>query len=80
MPGHGPASRNVQDDVLLTRNYLEYLRQEMGAAADEMMNFDEAYQQTDWSEFQDYPAFEDANRINAYGQFLQMERELLDAF
>src|SRR5690625_4308461 len=23
VPGHGPASRNVQDDVLLTRNYLE---------------------------------------------------------
>lgn len=77
VPGHGPASRDVEKDISLTRDYLLYLRQEMGAAADEMMDFDEAYHATDWSQFEHHPAFEDANRINAYGQYLQMERELL---
>lgn len=77
VPGHGPASRDVEQDITLTREYLLYLRQEMGVAADEMMDFDEAYQNTDWSRFEHHPAFEDANRINAYGQYLQMERESL---
>lgn len=79
VPGHGPASRDVATDIKLTRDYLLYMRQEMGRAAEDMQDFEQAYQETDWSQFQDYPAFEDANRINAYGQYLQMERELLDA-
>lgn len=78
VPGHGRASSDTAQDMLLTRNYLEYLRQEMGAAVDEMIGFEEVYQSTDWSMFKDYPAFEDANRINAYGQYLLMERESLE--
>lgn len=78
VPGHGKASRDTAQDMLLTRNYLDYLRQEMGAAVEEMIGFEEVYQDTDWSMFEDYPAFDDANRINAYGQYLLMERESLE--
>ena len=41
------------------------------------MPFEEAYARTDWSRFSALPAFEAANRINAYGQYLVMEREML---
>jgi hypothetical protein len=39
--------------------------------------FDEAYRKTDWSRFSQVPAFDAANRINAYGTYLLMERESL---
>jgi hypothetical protein len=32
---------------------------------------------TDWSRYAKMPAFDAANRINAYGTYLLMERELL---
>jgi glyoxylase-like metal-dependent hydrolase (beta-lactamase superfamily II) len=78
IPGHGAASTNTKEDMALTRTYLEYLRKEMGAAVEDMMGFEEAYATTDWSQFESYPAFKDANRINAYGQYLVMERESLE--
>jgi glyoxylase-like metal-dependent hydrolase (beta-lactamase superfamily II) len=77
IPGHGPASRNVARDVVLTRDYLAYLRKVMGAAARDLEPFDEAYAKIDWSAFRNVPAFEQANRINAYGTYLLMEQELL---
>jgi len=77
IPGHGAASRNPKPDIELTRTYLLYLRQTMGAAARDLVPFDEAYKATDWFQFIDVPAFEVANRINAYGTYLQMEREML---
>jgi hypothetical protein len=39
--------------------------------------FEEAYAKTDWSGFAKVPAFDAANRVNAYGTYLLMERELL---
>ncbi len=78
VPGHGKSSTNTVEDMELTRDYLIFLRQEMGAAVEDMLDFETAYKQTDWSEFEDYPAFKDANRINAYGQYLRMERESLE--
>ncbi|TEA76866.1 MBL fold metallo-hydrolase [Allopusillimonas ginsengisoli] len=78
VPGHGASSTNTKEDMALTRTYLEYLRKEMGAAVEDMTGFEEAYASTDWSQFESYPAFEDANRINAYGQYLVMERESLE--
>lgn len=78
VPGHGASSTNTQEDMALTRSYLEYLRKEMGAAVEDMVDFETAYAATDWSRFQSYPAFDDANRINAYGQYLLMERESLE--
>lgn len=78
IPGHGASSTNTRADMALTRDYLEFLRKEMGAAVEDMVSFEEAYAQVDWSRFSAYPAFDDANRINAYGQYLVMERESLE--
>ena len=77
VPGHGPASRDVARDLALTRDYLAYLRATMGKAVADLDSFDEAYARTDWSRFAALPAFEAANRINAYGTYLLMEQEAL---
>ena len=75
--GHGAISRDPARDLTLTRDYLRFLRQEMGRAVEELLPFEEAYARTDWSRFKGVPAFDAANRVNAYGQYLVMERELL---
>ncbi len=75
--GHGRASTDALADLALTRDYLLFLRAEMGKAVDELLDFDEAYQRTDWSRFSSLPAFEDANRRNAYNVYLRMQREAL---
>jgi glyoxylase-like metal-dependent hydrolase (beta-lactamase superfamily II) len=77
VPGHGPATRDVQRDLVLTRDYLRFLRESMGAAVANLQSFDEAYAATDWSRFKGLPAFEQANRINAWGTYLRMEQEAL---
>ena len=77
IPGHGPASTDPQETIALTRAYLAHLREVMGAAVDEFIPFDEAYNEADWSRFKDLPAFEEGNRINAYQVYLSMEAELL---
>lgn len=77
IPGHGPASRDVARDLATTRDYLAYLRKTMGDAARDLEPFEEAYARTDWSKFRKLPAFEQANRINAYGTYLLMEQEML---
>ena len=77
IPGHGPASTEPNSTIALTRRYLAYLRQTMGNAVEEFTPFDEAYANTDWSEFKDLPAFDAGNRINAYQVFLSLEAELL---
>ena len=75
--GHGPVSRNPRKDLTLTREYLLYLRATMGKAVEELTPFDEAYAKVDWSRFAKVPAFDVANRINAYGTYILMEREAL---
>ena len=75
--GHGEPSRNPAADLALTRDYLIYLRQTMGKAVEDFVSFDEAYTRTDWTRFAKLPAFEAANRINAYGTYLLMEKESL---
>ncbi len=79
VPGHGPASRDVKRDLALTRDYLVYLRETMGRAVSELEAFDDAYARTNWSRYRALPAFEPANRINAYGTYLRMEQEELAA-
>ena len=75
--GHGRHSTDAAADLTLTRDYLRYLREQMGKAVDEMVPFEEAYARTDWRRFSKVPAFEAANRINAYGSYLTLERESL---
>ncbi len=79
VPGHGPASRDPQADLVLTRDYLLQLRKVMGDAVRDFVPVDEAVKGADWSRFSALPAFEAAHRINAYGTYLQMEREALAA-
>lgn len=75
VPGHGPASTEALQDLLLTRDYLAYLRATMGRAAREMTPFDEVYAATDWSRYEALPLFKLANRMNAYNTYLLMEQE-----
>ena len=75
--GHGQVSRDPIRDLALTNRYIIHLRAVMGKAVEEFVPFDEAYAKADWSAFANVPAFDAANRINAYGTYLLMERELL---
>ncbi|QJR10994.1 hypothetical protein DSM104443_02064 [Usitatibacter rugosus] len=77
VPGHGGVTRDPGKDLTLTREYIAYLRTTMGKAVEDFTPFEEAYAKTDWRRFEKVPAFDAANRINAYGQYLVMERELL---
>lgn len=78
VPGHGPASNNPKETISLTRRYLAYLRKVLGEGIEDLTPFDEVYAEADWSEFEDLPAFEAGNRINAYQVYLSMEAELLE--
>jgi glyoxylase-like metal-dependent hydrolase (beta-lactamase superfamily II) len=75
VPGHGAPSRTPRADLVFTRDYLQFLRAQMGKAARNLTPFDEAYAATDWSKYKNMPAFNEANRINAYNQYLRLEQE-----
>ncbi|MGB8599516.1 MAG: MBL fold metallo-hydrolase, partial [Burkholderiales bacterium] len=67
--GHGKVSTDPVSDLKLTQDYLTYLRRIMGKAVEDFVPFEEAYVKTDWSSFAKVPAFDAANRINAYGTY-----------
>lgn len=73
IPGHGKPSEDVQQAVTATRGYINYLRDTMRQAAADFVTFDEAYDATDWSMYEDMPAFDASNRGNAYRIYLEME-------
>ncbi len=75
VPGHGAPTRNYKDDLVFTHDYLTYLRQSMGQAASDLIPFEQAYEKTDWSKYRNLPAFNEANRVNAYNQYLRLEQE-----
>ncbi len=75
--GHGRHSTDAVGDLTQTRNYLEFLYRQMRAAFDEGVDFDAAYARTDWSGFAALPAFEAANRRNAYQAYLNVEHDAL---
>ena len=77
VPGHGGASDTPIQDLTLTRDYLRYVRQEMGKAVEDLTPFEEAYFHTDWSRYEHMPAFIEANRRNAYNTYILMEKESL---
>ena len=78
IPGHGPAASNPTQAISATRHYLEKVRLVMGNAVKNLDGFAETYEATDWSEFEKLPAFNAANRRNAYQVFLSMEEELFN--
>jgi glyoxylase-like metal-dependent hydrolase (beta-lactamase superfamily II) len=73
VPGHGPVSDGAREDLKLTRDYLQHLRDTMDEAARNLEPFEEAYVKADWSRFEGLPLFRAANRINAYNTYLLME-------
>jgi glyoxylase-like metal-dependent hydrolase (beta-lactamase superfamily II) len=76
IPGHGDASANVQEAVEFTSTYLQFVRDTMRTAAKNFVPFAQAYEQADWSKYEDTPAFEASNRGNAYRVYLEMEEEV----
>ncbi|WP_455201700.1 MBL fold metallo-hydrolase [Kaarinaea lacus] len=77
VPGHGAVSRNPDKALQFTRGYLEYLNHTMGEAVENLASFDEAYGQTDWSQYEKLPAFV-ANRMNAYFIYLRLEASSME--
>lgn len=78
IPGHGPAAKNPNQAISATRNYLAKVRSVMANAVQNLDDFAETYDKTDWSEFEKLPAFAEANRRNAYQVYLSMEEELFN--
>lgn len=76
VPGHGIASDQPQEAMDLTYRYLNFLLSQLTFFVDEMIPFDETYNAIDWSEFEDEPVFDTANRKNAYAVYLYLERVL----
>jgi glyoxylase-like metal-dependent hydrolase (beta-lactamase superfamily II) len=77
--GHGEHSNAVASDMLLTKNYLLHLRRAMRRAVDQGVDFLQAYAGTDWSAYNKLPAFDAANRNNAFNAYLAAERDSLAA-
>jgi glyoxylase-like metal-dependent hydrolase (beta-lactamase superfamily II) len=75
VPGHGAAAHDPNRAIADMRRYLAYLRESMGAAVEEMIQFDEVYDTIDWSQYEHLPAFREANRRNALQVYLSMEAE-----
>ena len=76
VPGHGALSDDIKNIANTTKHYLEFLLDKLTPFVEELISFDEAYQQIDWSAFKDLPAFEPANRRNAYFVYLYLEQIL----
>ena len=74
VPGHDPWAKDLTA-ITLTRKYLAFMREKMGAAVEDLIDFDEAYDAVDWSEYESFPAFEAANRKNAFQVYLSIEAE-----
>ena len=79
VPGHGKAAKDPEKIVSLTKSYLTFIRDSMQQAVDDWVPFDQAYEETDWGDFIEYPAFAAANRRNAYGIYLSLEQESLQS-
>jgi len=77
VPGHGPLAKDPNKAISMTLKYLNFIRDNMGQAANDLIEFDEAYKAVDWSAFSGLPAFDAANRRNAYQVYLSMEAEML---
>jgi glyoxylase-like metal-dependent hydrolase (beta-lactamase superfamily II) len=77
IPGHGPASHDVDRDLQNTERYLIALRTQMRAAVEALEGFDEALARGDWREFAGLPTFDVAHRRNAYSVYLEVQAELL---
>ncbi len=78
IPGHGQVAADPNQAIGQTRRYLAFLRKIMADAFENLQSFDEVYDEADWSDFSDLPAFNEANRRNAFQVFLSIEREQIE--
>ena len=76
LPGHGPLAKDPNELVKSTYNYLSLLKDNMQKAVEDWIPFEKAYEKIDWGEYMFMPAFDEANRRNAYNVFLFMEQTL----
>ena len=74
---YGGVAANPNEAIGLTRRYLVSLREKMKDAVHDFVPFKKAYDAIDWSDYKDLPAFDEANRRNAYQVYLSLEAEML---
>jgi glyoxylase-like metal-dependent hydrolase (beta-lactamase superfamily II) len=79
IPGHGKASIAAKQAIAFTRDYIQYVRSAMTKAVQDWIDFDLAYEATDWSKYRDMPAFAANNRGNAYRIYLELEQSQFKA-
>ena len=72
VPGHGAASTQPARAIIFTLDYLNFLHDNMARAVDELMSFEEAYTEMDWTPYEKLPAAV-ANRMNAYSVYIGLE-------
>lgn len=72
VPGHGPVSPEPKKALQFTLGYLRFVHDNMAAAVENLIPFDEAYSAMDWSRYEKMPAAQ-ANRMNAYSVYLGLE-------
>lgn len=77
IPGHGTLSANARQVVEATRDYILYVREAMARAVRDFVPFDEDYRNTDWSRYENLPAFDASNRGNAFRIYLEEEARSL---
>ena len=75
IPGHGDAEADVAKALSFTKGYLEYVMNAMKKGLKDLNTFEETYNNTDWSKYQNMPAFKASNRGNAYRIYLELEPE-----
>lgn len=75
VPGHGPHAQDPNQAVRMTREYVAHLRSVMGKAVEDIVDFDTAFEESDWSAYKAMPAYDAAHRRNAYQVYLAMENE-----
>lgn len=76
VPGHGQVSNKAVADLDFTIRYINFVREQMKQAVENWVPFEEAYEQIDWSEYRDLPAFQESNKGNAYRVYLEVENSL----
>ncbi|MDN5937325.1 MAG: MBL fold metallo-hydrolase [Salinisphaera sp.] len=76
IPGHGTPSTDPAAAIAFTQTYIRYLQDTMRQAVQHWVAFPLAYQNTDWSRYEDLPAFDATNERNAYGVYIDMESTL----
>ena len=76
IPGHGDGDSDVVRSLTFTRDYLEFVVSAMKKALQDLTPFDQVYNDTDWSKYENMPAFKASNRGNAYRVYLELEPEL----